>query len=524
MKELRFEDLSIRQKLGMTYTAFLRCGADSKEEDDFVINLIKEHALGCVWIQFNNTGCDPEEAMRRVKEAADYPILIVTDAESGIGEYTIGNHGSIGRTGSEEHAYAFGKATAVTARKMGYNLVCNPLLDMKPGESRSLGGDKYAVTKLAAAVARGMHDGGVLTLGKHYPSGTNAFGIDPHMAESVSYETKEDLIENNLYPYIQLNNMGLLDGIMSAHMRFDNIDPDRPASLSRKVMDIIREQGFEGIVMTDALCMMGIKAKFGDVQSKGMAIAAGNDLILPYSAFNKQTFEEHCQAYDEGIIPDDILDEAVKRVLEAQHKTMELPKDGELTEDEIQLFRNISMDGVYAKTDDGVTPEISRDGRHFFAVMLPNPTSVGMDGKPDVDTFSGGWYSKDAIEAKIKELFPNSDIGYFSEFPSQMNNLNILERTFGYDELIFVTFSQYQAYMGDEHLTRRLEILINAMQYTDRITGLVHFGNPYVLNNLSHIRRYIVGSTSADSIDACFEVLGGRYPAKGTLNCDAKLN
>ena len=42
-----------------------------------------------------------------------------------------------------------------------------------------------------------------------------------------------------------------------------NIDPTAPASLSRPVLDIIREQGFEGVLITDALCMMGILAKYG---------------------------------------------------------------------------------------------------------------------------------------------------------------------------------------------------------------------------------------------------------------------
>lgn len=58
-----------------------------------------------------------EEMMEKVKAVADYPILIMTDAEGGIADHMVGKHNAIGTTGSEKHAYAFGKVVGVTARK-----------------------------------------------------------------------------------------------------------------------------------------------------------------------------------------------------------------------------------------------------------------------------------------------------------------------------------------------------------------------------------------------------------------------
>ena len=48
----------------------------------------------------------------------------------------------------------------------------------------------------------------------------------------------------------------------------------------------------------------------------------------------------------------------------------------------------------------------------------------------------------------------------------------------------------------------------------------MHFGNPYVLEELVHIGRIIIGSISRDCINAAFEVLAGNYPAKGSLTYD----
>ena len=57
MKELNFEELSIRQKLGMTFTASLHGPYVTPEDEAFVLDLIRNHSLGAVWIQkgYENT-------------------------------------------------------------------------------------------------------------------------------------------------------------------------------------------------------------------------------------------------------------------------------------------------------------------------------------------------------------------------------------------------------------------------------------------------------------------------------------
>ena len=514
MKELKFEELSTRQKLGMTFTAVLHGGNRTDEDDAFVFDLIKNHSLGAVWVQqgFANT----QEQLAKVKEIADYPILIITDGESGVGEYLVGKHNAIGCTGSEKHAYAFGKAVGVTARKMGYNVVCDPVVDMCDGSQRSLGTDKHKVAALAVAEARGMHDGGVLTVGKHYPGGSNTSEIDSHMAESTSADTKQELLDFSLYPYIELNEEGLLDGIMSQHKRFYNIDPDHPATLSKSVLDIIREQGYNGFIITDALCMMGIRAKFGDVVSKGLALSAGIDLLLPYTWNNTEQFSQYCEAYEKGLVPDDMLDAAAKRILAAHHKVTLLPQDAELTKEDIKIFKSINKDGVYTKVDDGLSHTISRDGKHYFVVIARQETDIAPSGKVDVDTFSNGWHFPARITQKIKELFPNAGVKVIHQFPTQGELASVLSDSLGCDELVFMTFSEALAYTGKEYLTHRIVNLIDAMQVTGRISTIVHQGNPHVLEELPHIPRYIFGGHAAESVDTCLEVLAGEYPANGT--------
>ena len=167
LRELKFEEMTVKEKLGMVMAGIIRpirCEDKYETFDEnfnFVLDLIRKRSLGAVWVPISTLDDHPD-VIKRVKETADYPILIFTDAESGLGENTIGRHNALGVAGEEDLAYTFGKVTAITARKMGYNVVCDPVLDMTNcdspcgGNTRSLGSDKYEVTKLAKAEARGL--------------------------------------------------------------------------------------------------------------------------------------------------------------------------------------------------------------------------------------------------------------------------------------------------------------------------------------------------------------------------------
>ena len=528
IKELKFEELTIPQKLGLAHIIAIDGWNRRRnpESDKFVLDLIKNHALGGVWIETSTP--DAQEIIDMVKEVADYPILIFTDAESGIktqaAEYLVGKHNAIGCTNSEKHAFAFGKVVGIAAKKMGYNIVCNPLLDISTtGSSRSLGSDKAKVAKLAAAEARGMHDAGILTVGKHYPSAINYKAIDSHMAESESIQTKEELLDYSLFAYKELMKEDLLDGLMSAHIKCSKIDPDNPASLSKKVINIIRNEGYDGLILTDALCMMGILAKYGYDVSRGLAIAAGNDLALPFDTKYQESYDALLKCYDEGIIDDERLDEAVKRVLAAQKKTLAQAKYDEITEEDLKIFKSINKDAVCAKFDEGLTANISRDGKHYFVLMVRNEEKVGGDGGVAVDTFSNGWLYPQEVTNQIMKLFPNSSVNCIHQFPNQAHCHGTLSYSVDYDDVIFITFSEPLAYCGREHLTRRVETLIEAMQLTNRISTLVHFGNPCVLSNLPHVSRYVFAPTSRESVTAAIEVLAGEYPANGKLTYDIDL-
>jgi beta-glucosidase-like glycosyl hydrolase len=372
---------------------------------------------------------------------------------------------SLAACGKKEYYRAYAKWVSNEATEAGFNGTWGPIVDIvhKPktlsgipnGSHRRLSNNPYTIIDATSEIAAVYKQNRYLSTAKHYPGGSNPNNIDSHMTESISYDTKEELINEHLYPYKKLLDEDLLGGIMTGHKRIVNIDNTRPASLSKPVIDIIREMGFEGIAITDALCMMGIRAKYNDVEAKGYAIAAGNDLLLPFTQDNRVKFEKLVEAYDQGLIPDEALDAAVKRVLATQHKTTLLTDDAEVSDEELKLFYNINKDNICAITDEGIPANISRDGKHFFAMLVRNEMSVGKDGKIDVDTFSSNWLYPEKVKAKILELFPNSQVEYIYEFPTQAQNTKILSKSLGCDELVFLTFTEPLSFCGEERLTHR---------------------------------------------------------------------
>ena len=528
IKELKFEELTLEQKLGMTLIGYCHSNTDEAKVA-YLEEMIKKRALGAVWVLgvFEKGG----DFLKRFIDAADYPLLVFSDAESGFGyENRIGMHNSIGVTDSEELAYTFGKVTALNARKYGINVVCNPVVDMTEnnvtcgGVTRSLGSDKERVTALAAAIVRGMHDAGVLAVLKHYPGNTkSSIYIDSHMGETNSDETAAELLDYNLYPYVELNKMGLADGVMLGHSRFYNIDEKYPASLSKEVIGVFRKQGFEGFAITDALSMMGVVAKFGKKGSVGLAVGNAAEIALAWNHDNELVMSWLKESYEEGVITPERLDEAVKRVLAAQHKVALMqPKFDAVTEEDIKTFNRINTDSVYAKFDEGFTPALDRNGKYLFTVMTRDEVNLNDEGV-DVDTMRSNWYNPARVKERLLELFPNSTVTTVSEYPNSNRIWRYMDESAKFDDVVFVTYYNMSAYLGVERFTPRIPSLFHALQASGKVSTVLHFGNPYVLEELPHVPRVIIGTHSSMGVEAGLNVLGGEYPAKGKLTYKVNL-
>jgi beta-N-acetylhexosaminidase len=145
---------------------------------------------------------------------------------------------------------------------------------------RSFGADPATVSRAAVAFMRGLGDGGVATVGKHFP-GHGATTVDSHRRLPVVQATRARLAAWELAPFRAAIRAGL-DGVMAGHLAVSAVDGRTPATLSRPVIGgLLRGSlGFDGLVVSDALEMGAITRSRPVPVAAERALAAGVDQLL----------------------------------------------------------------------------------------------------------------------------------------------------------------------------------------------------------------------------------------------------
>ncbi len=170
---------------------------------------------------------------------------------------------------------------ATELRALGIDVNCAPMLDVATPTSheiilnRCYGHDPDTVAEMGRAVAEGLLAGGVLPIIKHIP-GHGRADMDSHLELPVVDIDRETLAASDFLPFARLADLPMA---MTAHIVYPAIDPDACATLSPRVIDMIRlDIGFGGLLMTDDLSMQALS---GDFRTRTRAaLAAGCDVIL----------------------------------------------------------------------------------------------------------------------------------------------------------------------------------------------------------------------------------------------------
>ncbi len=171
---------------------------------------------------------------------------------------------------------------AADLAEVGIDVDCLPVADLRLPEghgiigNRAYGDTPEQVSALARAAAEGLLEGGVLPVVKHIP-GHGRAPVDSHERLPQVDAPRELLERTDFATFRPLNDLPLA---MTAHVVYSAIDPDNPATTSKRVMDeIVRGFiGFTGLVMSDDLSMGALA---GTLATRSVAaLAAGCDMLL----------------------------------------------------------------------------------------------------------------------------------------------------------------------------------------------------------------------------------------------------
>jgi len=345
--------MSLEEKVGQLMVAPL-CPTHRERHVEGLKRLVRERHVGGIIVMGGEAPLQ-QKLLAELQEGRELPLLTLQDAEKGVGMRLkdvppLPQNLTLGAVQDKDLLRAFGREVARQCHAVGIMSPLAPVVDVNSNPSnpvihqRSFGDDPHEVAERGLAVMEGMREGGVLSCVKHFP-GHGDTAVDSHRGLPRIEKSLAEMSTLELAPFQRMIDAGV-DMVMVGHLLFPALSP-LPATLSPEVMThLLREEmGFKGLIVTDALNMSALSARYGVEEEVMGAFQGGADLLLTataypvVSAFLIETgipraidlLVEKCRT---GEISEAEIDERVERILEVRKrmKKVEVEEDEELTQ------------------------------------------------------------------------------------------------------------------------------------------------------------------------------------------------
>jgi beta-N-acetylhexosaminidase len=257
------------------------------------VGVLLGEGLGGVCLFGSNTADGPEAVaeLTAAIHAAGPGAVVAVDEEGGdvtrlhalAGSPVLGP-GALGAVDDLELTRETGRAVGTELASVGIDLDLGPVADVNSNPDnpvigvRSFGADPAHVAAHVAAWVTGLQSAGVAACAKHFP-GHGDTAQDSHLALPTIDADRATLEARELVPFVAAVEAGCAS-VMTSHIVVPAIDPSRPATLSRPVLSVLRDElGYDGVIVSDALDMAGASAGRGIPEAAVLSLEAGADLL-----------------------------------------------------------------------------------------------------------------------------------------------------------------------------------------------------------------------------------------------------
>ena len=385
-----FNSLSPEARIGQLIVAAVTPSSNDATREQ-VRRLVTKNLVGGL-IYENSTMSAQVEVTNLAQSLATVPLMITIDGEWGLGMRLkevpdFPRNLILGAVDNDMLLYEYGREVARQCRRMGIQVNFAPVLDVNDNQdnpvigNRSFGESPELVARHAIAFARGLEDGGVLAVGKHFP-GHGSTSEDSHKTLPVINKTMQEINTCELVPFRKFIEAGL-SGILTAHLLVPAIDNGKaPSSLSADcVTKVLRDElHFDGIVFTDALNMKGATQMLNGSACVN-ALLAGNDVLLMPEDITGEIAAVQ-SAVNNGKLSQSIIDERCKKILrykyvlgltDRQHvNTANLNKDVNSDKATV-LHRQLTAGSITViKNNDNILPVHNLQSRHIAVTTIGN--------------------------------------------------------------------------------------------------------------------------------------------------------
>ena len=177
-------------------------------------------------------------------------------------------------------------------KKLGINMNCAPVLDVKYDFTNNVIGDRSfssnprIVSELGKSFCNGLKKIGIIPIVKHIP-GHGPSSKDSH---KTTPNVDLDLISLNKKDFLPFKKLNKEPAAMIAHIVYNKIDKDIACCSKEIIKKIIRKKiGFKGLLISDDINMKALK---GTIKNKVKAILkSGCEIILHCNANIKEMMQ-----------------------------------------------------------------------------------------------------------------------------------------------------------------------------------------------------------------------------------------
>ncbi|MDD5673626.1 MAG: glycoside hydrolase family 3 protein [Chitinivibrionales bacterium] len=289
--------------------------------------------VGCLYLGNDPTAADVKAICEPLENKTGIPVIVCGDMENGSGPHGIEfpKLMGCGAVDSEEMVYEMARVIAHEGRLGGRHWNLGPVVDINfnfqnPAINiRSFGELPAPVARLAGAYVRGLQDNNLMAAtGKHFP-GDGVEDRDQHLSTTVNSLSRADWFKTYGRVWKKVIDEDIMS-IMAAHLALPFMDKSlptgrnkflgyKPATLSRRILiDLLRKElGFEGVIVSDAIVMMGFGAHVRPSEAAAAVLKSGCDIVLWSDEL--ADFKNVLDACKKGELKEKQIDQSVRRVL-----------------------------------------------------------------------------------------------------------------------------------------------------------------------------------------------------------------
>lgn len=201
-------------------------------------------------------------------------------------------------------------------KSLGLNMNLTPVVDVPSSSSdfiydRAFSTNVNEVVNFTENVINTMKEDNIISVMKHFPGYGN--NVDTHTGIAIDKRDITTFENTDFLPFEKGIELGC-PFVLVNHNIVECMDSEKPASLSKNVHDILRNDlNFTGLIITDDLAMDAVNEYVENGNAATTAVLAGNDMIIS-SDFTKQK-DEIINAVNNGIISEDIINSSVRKIL-----------------------------------------------------------------------------------------------------------------------------------------------------------------------------------------------------------------